>query len=94
MLCGRRELFGDVTADPQCNGIYDRKKGKQQELTMAADSDVSALPNTTLPLYYCYVPQVVDCIMYLLPLQPETEVFEITDFTTASEWERCCEEES
>ena len=59
---------------------------------MAADSDVSYL--TTMTLFQQYDPMLINdwSDNNVFSSQPETEVFEITDFTTASEWERCCEE--
>lgn len=34
------------------------------------------------------VPHLLTCLLFFFFPQPESEVFEITDFTTASEWER------
>lgn len=67
---------------------------------MAADSDVSLFydyfkgqtPRLLVTLimvcfiYFKEVNVIVSTVVCFL--QPETEVFEITDFTTASEWER------
>lgn len=51
---------------------------------MAADSDVSYFE---VVFFVIKITISVDC-QYLFIFQTESEVFEITDFTTASEWER------
>lgn len=57
---------------------------------MAADSEVSVNPPPLPSLSLPSVPQPPPPRSPPAPLspQPESEVFEITDFTTASEWER------
>uniref|UniRef100_A0A7N4PCD9 RAB3 GTPase activating protein catalytic subunit 1 n=1 Tax=Sarcophilus harrisii TaxID=9305 RepID=A0A7N4PCD9_SARHA len=60
---------------------------------MAADSEVRPLPSSvSLPSLLesprlCQLPRTQPFSEFFFP-QPESEVFEITDFTTASEWER------
>lgn len=51
---------------------------------MAADSDVSYFEIVFFLIKTIYV----ECQCVLFFFQTESEVFEITDFTTASEWER------
>lgn len=63
-----------------------RAGGFRQWHKMAADSEVSVLPVLFPVRFVVAVYQLIASPPF--SPQPESEVFEITDFTTASEWER------